>query len=344
MNEFIENTLYNIENMKDNALITTLTTITLILILISFIYYFQYMGSIFNLGLKAKQCKNMEKKYGEINGRIRSVIDNNNELKDYYIKTAYNACSGGKYKNDFVDICVLKNLLKQGVRCLDFEIFSINDKPVVATSTSNNYYVKETFNYVSFLSIMKLIANIGFSSSFVPNAFDPLIIHLRFKSTNKKMYKNMSKILEKYNSLLLGKKYSYEYDGKNLGNVKLKELMGKVIIIVDKTNKSFMEIDEFYEYVNMTSNSMFMRLLNYKDIAYYSDLNELIEFNKNGMTMAIPDKNSNPNSIVLRDAGCQFLTMRYQFADDNLTDLNMFFNENGSAFVLKPENLRITSE
>ena len=39
-----------------------------------------------------------------------------------YIKTAYNCCSGGNYKNDYVDLCVLKNILKQGVRGLDFEI------------------------------------------------------------------------------------------------------------------------------------------------------------------------------------------------------------------------------
>ena len=48
-------------------------------------------------------------------------------LKDYYIKSAYNACSGGDYKNDYVDLCVMKDLLKQGVRGLDFEIFSIEE-------------------------------------------------------------------------------------------------------------------------------------------------------------------------------------------------------------------------
>ena len=52
-------------------------------------------------------------------------------LYDYYIKTAYNACAGGSYKNDFVNICNLKAILKQGVRCLDFEIYSVDDKPPV---------------------------------------------------------------------------------------------------------------------------------------------------------------------------------------------------------------------
>jgi hypothetical protein len=333
-----------INSMKDSTAITALTTITIIIILIALLYYFYYSGTIFTLGLKAKECKTMETIYGTLNGKIRS-IDNKFEytLKDYYIKSAYNCCSGGNYKNDYVDICILKNLLKQGVRGLDMEIFSIDDKPVIATSTSDNYYVKETFNYISFSNIMNTISNYAFSGSTSPNPFDPIIIHIRFKSENQKMYKNMAKTLEKYNSILLGKQYSFENQGRSLGNVKLTELMGKVIIIVDKTNNSFLESEEFYEYVNMTSNSMFMRALHYYDIAYTPDINELINFNKLGMTIGMPDKGSNPanpSSIVLRETGVQMLAMRYQYIDSNIEENDSFFNENGYAFVLKPESLR----
>ena len=74
--------------------------------------------------------------------------------------------------------------------------------------------------------------------------------------------------MESYNSILLGKKYSFENHGKNLGREKLLDFMGKVIIIVDRTNNSFLECQEFYEYVNMTSNSLFMRALHYYDIKY----------------------------------------------------------------------------
>jgi hypothetical protein len=340
----VQNTINNIMNMKESTTITILTFITLIIIVLSFIYYFYYSGTIFSVGLRTKECNNMEILYGSLNGKIRS-IDNKFEytLKDYYIKSAYNACSGGNYKNDYVDICILKNLLKQGVRGLDFEIFSIDDNPVVATSTSDNYYIKETFNVVSFSNIMKVISNYAFSGSTSPNPFDPIIIHLRFKTANPKMYKNMAKTLENYNSILLDKKYSYEYQGKNLGNVKLTDLMGKVVIIVDKTNNSFLESPEFYEYVNMTSNSMFMRALHYYDIAYTPDINELIEFNKLGMTIGMPDKGANPvnpSGIVLRETGVQMLAMRYQYIDANIEENDAFFNENGYAFVLKPENLR----
>jgi hypothetical protein len=84
---------------------------------------------------------------------------------DYYIKSAYNACSGGNYKNGYVDTCTLKDLLKQGVRGLDFEIYSIDDEPVVATSTSDNCWVKETFNSVPFGDVLNIIRDYAVAGS-----------------------------------------------------------------------------------------------------------------------------------------------------------------------------------
>jgi hypothetical protein len=66
-------------------------------------------------------------------------------------------------------------------------------------------------------------------------------------------------VLENYDSILMSKDYDSEYYGQNFGNVELKKLMGKVIIIVDRSNIAFLECPEFYKFVNMTSNSVFMR-------------------------------------------------------------------------------------
>ena len=291
-----ENVIKTITQLKQSTAVFLIVAITLIIILIALLYYFYYSG------LKSRQCSTMNSIYGDLNGKIRS-IDNteqfNYTLKDYYIKTAYNACSGGNYKNDYVDTCVLKDLLKQGVRGLDFEIFSINDQPIVATSTSDSYYVKETFNYVNFSDIMNIIRDYAFATSTAPNALDPIILHLRIKSTNQAMYKNFAKLLENYDSILLGKEYDSEYYGKNFGNVELRKLLGKVIIVVDRSNTTFLECPEFYKFINITSNSVFMR-----------------------------------------ETGCQLLGMRYQKIDTNIEENDVFFNENGYAFVLKPEKLR----
>jgi hypothetical protein len=288
----------------------------------------------------------MNSVYGDLNGKIQSIDSSdqfNYTFKDYYIKTAYNCCSGGNYKNDYVDLCVMKDLLKQGVRGLDFEIFSINDQPVIATSTSDNYYVKETFNYINFVDAMNVIRDYAFSTSTAPNSLDPIVIHLRFKSTNQTMYQNFAQLLESYDSILLSKEYDSEFYGKNFGNVDIKKLMGKVAIIVDRSNTSFLETPAFAKFVNMTSNSVFMRALHYYDIKYTPDMNELTDFNKQNMTIGMPDKGSNPDnpsSIVMREMGVQLLGMRYQKIDTNIEENNIFFDENGYAFVLKPANLR----
>ena len=338
--EVFNNTIKSIKNLKESTAIVLISSITLVIIFIAIYLYFYYSG------LKSKNCSLMDSIYGNVNGKIKS-IDNSEQFnytfKDYYIKTAYNCCSGGNYRNNYVDLCILKDLLKQGVRGLDFEIYSIDNKPVISTSTSDSYYIKETFNYINFADAMNVIRDYAFSTANSPNSLDPIIIHLRIKSTNQNMYKNFAKLLESYNSILLSKDYDSEFYGKNFGNVELKKLMGKVVIIVDRSNTSFLECPEFYKFINITSNSVFMRALHYYDIKYTPDMNELIDFNKQNMTIGMADKGSNPDnpsSLVMREMGCQLLGMRYQQIDTNIEENDIFFNENGYALVLKPEKLR----
>lgn len=343
----IEEGLNKLKNMQEGTILKVFSIVTIIIILIAFMVYFYYSGTIFSDGMKVRDCKYMDDLFGTINGKIRS-IDVNNEmyqyaLRDYYIKSAYNCCSGGNYKNGYVNSCVLKDLIKQGIRGLDFEVYSIDDQPVVATSTSDSYCIKETFNSVPFGDVLNIIRDYAFASSTAPNPFDPIILHLRIKSSNQPMYDNFAKLLESHNDMLMGKEYSFEYQGKNFGSVGLPKMAGKVSIIVDRSNLAFMESDAFYEYVNMTSNSIFMRALHYYDIINAPDMIELIEYNKLNMTIGMPDKGSdpeNPSSITMRTYGVQMLAMRYQTVDTNLEENDLLFNEAGRAFVLKPEKLR----
>ena len=106
-------------------------------------------------------------------------------LRDYYIKTAYNCCVTGTYRNDFVDLCALKNCIKQGVRCLDFEIYSENNKPVISVSATNDIHVKGSRDSIPFSDALNLINNQAFGgNSKCPNPKDPLIINLRIMSKN----------------------------------------------------------------------------------------------------------------------------------------------------------------
>ena len=312
------------------------------IILIIFIGYMIYLSRLQNA-----TCDYMNNLYSSVDGNLRPITssdpDCSGNLFDYYVKTAYNACSGGSYKNDFVNICNLKAVIKQGVRCLDFEVYSVNNQPVVSTSTSDSYHVKETFNSVNFGSVMDTIRNYAFSGSTCPNPTDPLIIHLRCKSNNQEMYSKLADIFNSNTDIMLGREYSYEIAGKNLGNVPLLSLQNKIILIMDRSNPAFIENEQLLEYVNMTSNSIFMREYNFYDVKNSPDINELTEFNRRGITIVIPDNGSNPpnpSGMTCRASGCQMIAMRYQLVDNNLMENALFFDRAGYAFSLKPADLR----
>jgi len=211
--------------------------------------------------LRERNCDDMDylyKDFPKLHNINVSNEDYQHNLRDYYIKSAYNCCCAGDFKNDYVDLCALKNCIKQGVRCLDFEIYSLNNKPVIATSSVNDYNIKETYNSIDFADALDIIHNYAFSGSTCPNPNDPLIIHLRVMSNNINIYNEMAKqISNSIEDKVLGSQYSYENHGVNLGVIPLKELLGKVIISIDKSNPLF-ENTELDEYVNIASNSIFM--------------------------------------------------------------------------------------
>ena len=314
----------------------------IIIILIIFISYMIYLTK-----LQGREVSYMNNLYPSIDGNLKPISASDPDCKfnlyDYYIKTAYNACSGGSYKNDFVSIDVLKSLIKQGVRCLDFEVYSVNDQPVVATSTSDDYYIKETFNSVDFANVMDVISNYAFAGGTCPNPTDPLIIHLRIKSNNQPMYSKLASIFKSYDSLMLGKEFSFENSGKNLGTMPLLTFKKKIILIVDKINNSFLENQDFLEYVNLTSNSVFMRGYDYYGVVNNPDTQELTEYNKRDMTIVFPNSGTNPGNpsgFLCRAYGCQMVAMRYQMVDNFLMENTLFFDRCGYAFCLKPEALR----
>lgn len=338
----IQTTTKNVlENMKNTTFIVHAITIGIIItIVIVFIVFITK-----TMRKNSANCNKMNKLYKDF-PKIGSFNVNgaqsNFALRDFYIKTAYNACSAGKYSGDFVNTCALKNVIRQGARCLDFQIFSNNSRPIIATSTVNNYYTKQTYNEVQFRDAMTIIADYAFSASTCPNFNDPLIIHLRIMSNKKKIYDDMASAISgamKYR--LLGIKYSYENGGQNLGSVSLKDLMGKVIIIVDGSNKIYADT-KLNEYVNMTSGSAFMRSYSYDQIKNVHDYNELTAFNKKNISLVKPEgnKNANPSAALAMKYGCQLIAMAFQTSDSNMTYYTDIFNKEGSAFILKPESLR----
>ena len=267
-------------------------------------------------------------------------------LKDFYIKSAYNCCATGGYKNCNIKIDMLKYVLRQGVRGLDFAIYSIEGNPVVAASSKLNNE-KTTSDYIPFSEVLQVLEQYAFSSGTSPNSKDPLFIHLRIYSTSTTMIKKLGELIKDKTQLFLGNKFSFDNQddiNRNFGNIYLSDLAGKIVLFVQRTqiiqdNTSSI----LYEYINMISETEMFYSLNYYNVENTRDTTYLINHNKQFMTIAYPDTGDNPpnpNYEICSNYGCQFTCMRHQLDDDSLQLYNKSFNDSGYAFVLKPKNLR----
>lgn len=332
--------------MSNTQGILILVCIILIVLLIVYVYN-NYYGSYTVFGETSVQTDTKCKRLSSNNKRVPTLINVssddklNRPLHDFNIKTAYNCCALDNSKDGLVDECALKNCLQQGVRCVDFEIYSRNNEPIVATSSKYNMNVKNSLNQVHFKKVLKIINNMAFSTGRVPNYSDPLIIHMRIMSENMEIY---DKIVNYINTFIdkehiLGPKYSYTNYGMNLGGIQLRTLTNKIIFIIRENNVYGQTT--LAEYINAASQSDKMRFMFIKDIAGYSDEN-IKTYNQTKMTIVFPDitnNNQNIDSSIPQGLGCQLIGMSHQIDDENLKIYNSYFENSNSAFVVKSPHL-----
>lgn len=334
--------MINIENLTKKTLYIKYGIYFIIILILILI-----IGYISNkIKLNDKNCKRLDELYNEfppLNNLSANKENDNYKLRDYYIKTAYNCCAGGEFQNDYVNICALKKCIQQGYRCLDFEIYNINNSPVIAVSPNNNFYTKGSYNFIHFEDVIKTINSNAFSSGLSPNANDPLILHFRIKSNNKKIYDDMYDVLNKtLKQKLLNSNYYFENNYSNLGDIKISNFYNKAIILIDASNKTYKET-KLHKITNIATNSIFMRASRNYDIVYTHNFKELIEYNKKYMSLSMPDlsnKNTNITPSIHMKYGVQFIAMCNQNNDEQLKFYNNVFNSNNCAFILKPVELR----
>jgi len=264
------------------------------------------------------------------------------KLRDYYIASSYNSCCPGDFLDDYVSLDALRNVIKRGVRFLDFEIYSYKGDAVVAASPIKNFHFKGTYNSLPIGEVFQAVNSYALSLA-CPNPKDPLFLHLRIKSNNIDIYKKITKALtSNFNNLLAqtSAEFADESHGENITNKPIMDFRGKVCIICDHPTKNFRGTS-LEELINLVSGGNFVRGLREHNVEYASDMDELMEHNKKNMSIVLPDLNSldkNQNAALQQKYGCQFTCMSYQNLDANLEYYLKFFAN--SAFVLKPANLR----
>lgn len=322
------------------------------------------------------------------------------KVRDYYILSSYNSCNTGtELQNNTISLTALKYVISQGVRLLDFEIYSLNNEPIVSTSNNpDNYYMFQSSNYVNFSDAFETIINNAFNKSTCPTCDDPLFVHLRVKSNNTTMLNKLANIF-KINDIpdghILGSKYSFaeiscnptvsdtdvearlasiegckdikisdpSYNdcyiqqmkqirsnnpsfGCNSTNIMEEPLYyfkQKIIIILDRSNTTALDCEELMEFVNITSNSLYCRLINNFTMVNSQDQLELLEFNKRTVTIVTPDvgiNKPNPDISKSRLLGIQFNANNFFQKDNYLNNSINMFNTAKKAFILKPEIMR----
>ena len=284
--------------------------------------------------------------------KITSISDSKDDtfkfkLRDYYIKASYNSFNDGDFDYSTLSMDSCLYVLSRGCRFIDFEVYSIDNVPVISSSSQNDFTNKKSQNNIPVADAFEVLGNYAFSSAKCPNPEDPFIIHMRMMSQNVTMYNNLENIIKNSKgvaSRLLGPKYGREYQSNDLGDENIEDFKGKIIIIVDGTNPVYKKTG-FYQFVNMSSGSLFLSKKSFFDVQTRIDSQQFKEANKKNMSLVLPDKAAKPKNVGHNGPftwGCQIVAMCFQESarDEKLDAYEGAFNGVGFAFILKPKDLR----
>ena len=264
-------------------------------------------------------------------------------LKEYVIKSSYNTALTGK----FVSLDMVKEVLKRGCRFLDFEVFYDGKNPFVSYSTDATYKTLQTDSSFTLTTVFNTVMGSAFNTD-SPNPHDPLFIQLRVKSNNENIYKSVASSVNASLMLKL-------YPNKITKDTKLKDIMKKVILVMDKTinvdYKKFTDCSnndanchDLKNYINIESGSELMLLSRYSEMLERETTPPEVKDDNTSTTVSrlsvvMPDIDywsgvANPQLIpfVLK-YGCQMVLYRFYNKDAELENYEDFFKNFKTAFV-----------
>ena len=277
------------------------------------------------------------------------VVYHSLPLMDFCIKGSYNSAFTGKY----INIDMLTYELSRGCRFFDFEVFFIENpesrifSPQVAYSTDTNFSTMDCENSILLDNILSALVSNAFSTQNSPNSKDPLFINLRIKSNNSKVYKAVASSIDFTIKNML-------YKGNVTKNTPMKDLMGKIVLCIDKTinynyrdytncDKTDKACYDLKTYTNIESGSENMVLNRYTNTLNEKNVKLMIKdnnLNTNVQTMnlvlpdTIPDNAPNPNiQQFLIDHGSQIVPFKFYKKDEGLYKYEEFFNDTKGGIV-----------
>lgn len=264
-------------------------------------------------------------------------------LNQYCIKGSLNSAYNVNSRNIDCDAKngggILKIVLQRGVRFLDFEIYSVEGKPIVGYSSSfdttntineaSNNPKTDTFIHLN--NIFKFII-----SNKPTDITDPLFIQLRIKTQKTEIYSIIADNIKHYFSGALYTK------GKITENTILSDIHNKIIIVVDAMNSNS-------SYKNLDNNHALKELVNLETGTSLNSIptNTLIQssqkrinINTDGVTITANEKpplwiltypdliaTSNPDIKTLMNKQCpNIIQCRFDYDDTNLSVYEQIFH------------------
>ncbi len=259
-------------------------------------------------------------------------------LNKTYVKTAYNCCCTGDFKNDYVGTCALMNCCRQGVRALDFTIYSLHGEPVIAASTLASKRYKEMYNHLPFSKTMSQVKQMFlYDTVNCSNITDPLFLIFRIHSSNLNVYNKMGDILLSLfgDGNASGNKLYVPPAEQPLDTEIISNLIGKVVILVDITGVQGIENTKLYPITALPLGTMNNQV--YRESDSYDLLESGINPNENYVNVLYPDYqpksvNYDFNTVGLKQ-NFQFIGMNYQLKDIYLDAYNQLFT---SSILIQP--------
>uniref|UniRef100_A0A6C0EXN9 PI-PLC Y-box domain-containing protein n=1 Tax=viral metagenome TaxID=1070528 RepID=A0A6C0EXN9_9ZZZZ len=318
-------------NTEINQYKSYISIIAIVGIMLVLIFYISR-----KLDLKKSNCA----KIGKNTNLSLLHTDSQQMLSSFFIKTAYNCCCTGNFRNDYVDLCSLINCAGQGVRALDFQIYSLKNKPIISASTVTSTNYKEIYNYLDFydtmINVKRYFIDDPASSA---NNTDPLFLIFRLYSTNTTIYDSMADALNSVFGFAnpTGNIIYMASSKLILDNETLSNLNKKVIIIVDPTygDPAKFNSSKLNWYNSLTMGTQTNNV--YRENDAIINVSDILAKSTTHLSFLYPDVGLSSSNYDFITTGIfnkiSFIGMNFQTNDKWLTTYTTFFNKN--AFIDK---------
>ena len=216
---------------------------SIIKVITIFIVVFVCVFIISKVSTKSSNCSKIAKyankmSYTSLNSGTQICSVNKGNIKDLllnrvFVKTAHDCCCSGEYRNDYVDFCALTNCRDEGVRALDFQIYSLKKKPIIASASVPGNKYKEMYNSLDFYTTMQKVKRL-FLTSECSNFSDPLFLILRINSSLSATYEAVfSSLIEIFGSgSSTGNVLFVNTNNVDIGTIPLSNFISQVVICV----------------------------------------------------------------------------------------------------------------